>query len=222
MDEKKSNFDRLSVWVPEDLKADYWRSLAHLKSIPPEDEIFNLMEVLGVVATVTRQVPGELAMERTKFREEQLAILAETRKLLDAATAQAVTGAQAIEQINATARATLKGLEKTTLALQNAAQVVDVKSISDRLNRSIHDSSIQPITAMNEKLEVTRTQLMGLAQVTQNMVHVLRKARWWIPWVAAFSISGAIFTYAWYSLQTSLDQRASETHTIRKRPHGSG
>jgi hypothetical protein len=54
--------------------------MAHFKTLKAEDEILRLADAMGVLTCLTRQVPGELASERVKFREEHLKIDTEIRK----------------------------------------------------------------------------------------------------------------------------------------------
>jgi hypothetical protein len=107
--------------------------------------------------------------------------------------------------MNATAQTTLKALENATYAFKNAADRVDVKSIGVRLAREVQEKSIQPALQLNEKLVVTERKFSDLAVKTNIMINHLKQARWCVPWVAAFSVCGAIFTFAWYGYQTSVD-----------------
>lgn len=147
-----TSLDHVARWVPEEQKSDYWRMIAHFKTLTAEDEILRLADAMGVLTTLTRQVPGELASERVKFREEHLKIASEIKELLEATTAQAVKVTQALNQINATSQVTLRAVEKATDALKNAAARVDVKSIGDRLAQEVQEKSIKPVSQLNEKL----------------------------------------------------------------------
>lgn len=212
------SLDHVARWVPEEQKADYWRMLAHFKTLSPDDEVLRLADAMGVLTALTRQVPSELAIERGKFREEHLKIASEIKKLLEESTAKAVTVVQALEQINATAQVTLKSIEKATDSFRNAADRVDVKSIGDRLTKEIHEQSIKPISALNEKLESSGKKLTYLSEKMESTIEAFKQARWWVPWVAAFSVCGAVFTYVWHNYQSSVEQvRYEDSHLGRRR-----
>ena len=124
---------------------------------------------------------------------------------------------QTLNQINATAQTTIKALEKATDAFKHAAERVDVRSIGDRLAHEVQEKSIKPVCQLNEKLSVTERKFSDLAVKTNTMIENFKRARWWIPWVAAFSISGAVFTYVWYSYQNSFEVlKYNESHASRR------
>jgi hypothetical protein len=146
-------------------------------------------------------VPSELAKEREKFREEHLKIASEIKLLLEESTLKAVTVTQAVEQLNATSIVILKALEKTTQTLKSAAERVDVKSIGDRLGKEVIEQSIKPVTALNDKLEITRKDLSRSIQLAEIAIDSFRKIRWWIPWTVAFFVCGTLGAVLLYGLQ---------------------
>ena len=61
-------FDSLARLVPEDLQAEYYRVLAHTRTLSPDDEMLRILEAMGVLALLTRQTPKEVAEERERFQ----------------------------------------------------------------------------------------------------------------------------------------------------------
>jgi predicted secreted protein len=61
-------FDSLARLVPDDLKAEYYRVLAHTRTLSPDDEMLRILEAMGVLALLTRQTPKEMAEERERFQ----------------------------------------------------------------------------------------------------------------------------------------------------------
>jgi hypothetical protein len=211
--------EQVAQWVPEEQKADYWRLIAHFKDLKKDDEILQIANAMGMLTILVRQVPAELASERVQFREECLKVTDELKLLLDSTTSKAVTVTQALQQITVTAQTTMKALEKATDAFKHVADRVDVKSIGDRLAFEVHEKSIKPVSQLNEKLLVTERKFSDLVVKTNSIIKNLKQARWWIPWVAAFSIFGSIFTFVWYSYQNSAEMiksRSYESHAGKR------
>lgn len=64
-----SLFDSLSRLVPNELQREYYRVLAHTRSLSPDDEMLKILEAMGILALVTRQTPADIAAERERIQE---------------------------------------------------------------------------------------------------------------------------------------------------------
>ena len=62
-------FDSLARLVPEELQAEYYRVLAHTRSLSPDDEMLRILEAMGILALLTRHTPKDIADERERFQE---------------------------------------------------------------------------------------------------------------------------------------------------------
>lgn len=62
-------FDSLARLVPEDLRAEYYRVLAHTRSLAPDDEMLRILEAMDILTLLTRRLPKELEEERARFFE---------------------------------------------------------------------------------------------------------------------------------------------------------
>jgi len=62
-------FDSLARLVPEELQAEYYRVLAHARSLSPDDEMLRILEAMGILALLTRHTPKDIADERERFQE---------------------------------------------------------------------------------------------------------------------------------------------------------
>jgi excisionase family DNA binding protein len=63
-----SLFDSLARLVPEELQREYYRVVAHVETLGPEDEMLRILEAMGVLALIVRQTPREIAEEREQMR----------------------------------------------------------------------------------------------------------------------------------------------------------
>src|SRR5690348_1032917 len=60
-------FDRIADLLPVDLRENFYRRMAHLRQLGPNDDILQIAEAMGYLALVTREVPAEVATERVKL-----------------------------------------------------------------------------------------------------------------------------------------------------------
>ena len=64
-----SLFDSLSRLVPGELQREYYRVLAHTRSLNPDDEMLKILEAMGILALITRHTPADIAAERERIQE---------------------------------------------------------------------------------------------------------------------------------------------------------
>lgn len=62
-------FDSLARLVPDELRAEYYRVLAHTRTLSPDDEMLRILEAMGILALLTRHTPKDIADERERFQE---------------------------------------------------------------------------------------------------------------------------------------------------------
>lgn len=62
-------FDRLAGLVPAEGLVEYYRVIAHTRTLSPNDEMLRLLEDMGILALLTRETPAEIAAERKSSRK---------------------------------------------------------------------------------------------------------------------------------------------------------
>ena len=62
-------FDELAGLVPAERQAEYYRVIAHTRTLSPNDEILRILEAMGILALLTRETPAEIAAERKSLRK---------------------------------------------------------------------------------------------------------------------------------------------------------
>jgi len=62
-------FDELAGLVPEERQAEYYRVIAHTRTLNPNDEMLRILEAMGVLALLTRETPAAIAAERKLLRK---------------------------------------------------------------------------------------------------------------------------------------------------------
>jgi hypothetical protein len=66
--ETSTLFDELAGLVPEGRLTEYYRVIAHTRTLSPNDEMLRILEAMGVLALLTRETPAAIAAERKQLR----------------------------------------------------------------------------------------------------------------------------------------------------------
>jgi hypothetical protein len=67
--ESQTLFDELAGLVPAERQAEYYRVIAHTRTLSPNDEMLRVLEAMGILALITRETPLEIAAERKSLRK---------------------------------------------------------------------------------------------------------------------------------------------------------
>ena len=62
--ETRTLFDELAGLVPEERQTEYYRVMAHTRTLSPNDEMLRILEAMGVLALLTRETPAAIVAER--------------------------------------------------------------------------------------------------------------------------------------------------------------
>jgi len=86
--------DDIAELLPAEQRPLWYRDMAHLRRLPPDDELLRIARAMGFLALVTRQTPAQIAIER-----EQIAtILDHSIKAIQSARQDAVALHQQLEE----------------------------------------------------------------------------------------------------------------------------
>jgi hypothetical protein len=66
--ESQTLFDELAGLVPAERQAEYYRVIAHTRTLTPNDEVLRVLEAVGILALLTRETPAAIAVERTSLQ----------------------------------------------------------------------------------------------------------------------------------------------------------
>jgi hypothetical protein len=67
--ETQTLFDELAGLVPAERQVEYYRVIAHTRTLSPNDEMLRILEAMGILALLTRETPAEIAAERKALRK---------------------------------------------------------------------------------------------------------------------------------------------------------
>jgi len=88
-----SLFDAIAKLLPAEQREYFYRRMAHLRQLSPNDEMLQIAEAMGFLALVTRETPAAIAVERQQLE----AILQATVAALETAHKNAVAYQQQLE-----------------------------------------------------------------------------------------------------------------------------
>jgi len=150
-------FDSLARLVPEELQAEYYRVLAHTRTLSPDDEMLRILEAMGVLALITRYTPKDIADERERFHE----MLDLHRQFSDEAQ-QKMLGY-------------VHELEARISALPSEVKAgLDPQQIAKLLGESLRQHFLQSgITATVKGLQTTGTALTAAQKELSAVLHTL-------------------------------------------------
>ena len=67
--ESQTLFDELAGLVPAERQAEYYRVVAHTRTLSQNDEMLRVLEAMGILALLTRETPAEIAAERKSLQK---------------------------------------------------------------------------------------------------------------------------------------------------------
>ena len=208
-------FDSLARLVPEELQAEYYRVLAHTRTLNPDDEMLRILEAMGVLALITRHTPKDIADERERFQEmldlhrqfsneAQQKMLAYVRELEARISAlpseiEACLDPQQIAKLlgeslrqhflQSGITATVNGLQTTNTALTAAQK--DLSSALRALSDS-HGGLVAQVESANKRLTYS---LESRAKTVDSLLHELKGdlLRIWIPFACGAALLVGMF-----------------------------
>jgi hypothetical protein len=78
--------DDIAALLPTEQRPLWYRDMAHLRRLPPDDEMLRIARAMGFLALVTRQTPAQIAIER----EQIASILSDSIKAMQSARQDAI------------------------------------------------------------------------------------------------------------------------------------
>jgi len=196
-------FDSLARLVPEELQAEYYRVLAHTRTLSPDDEMLRILEAMGILALLTRHTPKDIADERERFQEmldlhrqfsdeaqqKMLGYVHELEARISALPGEVEAGldpqqiakllGESLRQhfLQSGITATVKGLQTTGAALTTAQKELStaLRTLSDS-----HGGIVAQVESANNRLTYS---LESRAKTVDALLHELKGdlLRIWIP-----------------------------------------
>jgi len=228
--ETSTLFDELAGLVPEERLTEYYRVIAHTRTLSPNDEMLRILEAMGVLALLTRETPAAIAAERKLLRSvlessasqanavekrmEQYATRLESR--LNQLPKELETGLdppRIAKLLGESLRQSFQrsGLPATCSALsQSCAELNSVQKQLLNVLREVAHPDIGVIARTKSANDSLLRSMATRAQQMDNFIVRLEKQIWatWLPVVGSAALALGFVLGSWFS---NARQRPSET-----------
>lgn len=218
--------DDIAELLPAEQRPHWYRDMAHLRRLPPDDEMLRIARAMGFLALVTRQTPAQIAIERQQIasilsdsvraiqsaRQDAIALhqqLDERLTQLPEAIAEGISPAAIAAKLGESLRQQFvaSGIPETAQALavvsKQTKQVAGEFDLSSKqLTDSYHGAASDARRALNELRGSIEYATAAAKQAAHDLTHTfLREYKWsvLVLCTAALAVGFALGTlyYRW-------------------------
>jgi hypothetical protein len=219
--EGQTLFDELAGLVPAERRAEYYRVIAHTRTLSPDDEMLRILEAMGILALLTREMPAEIAAERESLRK----ILERSASQATAVEKRMAGYASHLESRLAQLPKELEtgldppriakllgeslrqcfqqsGLPDTARALdQSCSEMNSVQTQLVNVLREVAHPDIGVIAKVRSANESLFRSMTARAQQIDDLLGRLEKQVWaiWLPVVASAALALGFFLGTWFA-----------------------
>jgi hypothetical protein len=219
--ESQTLFDELAGLVPAERQAEYYRVIAHTRTLSPNDEMLRILEAMGILALLTRETPAEIAAERKLLR-----------KILESSASAANAVAKRMEECASRFESRLtqlpkeletgldppriakllgeslrqcfqqSGLPDTARALdQSCSEMNSVQTQLVNVLREVAHPDIGVIAKVRSANDSLLRSMTTRAQQIDDLLGRLEKQVWaiWLPVVASAALALGFFLGTWFA-----------------------
>jgi hypothetical protein len=219
--ESQTLFDELAELVPAERLAEYYRVIAHTRTLGPNDEMLRLLEAMGLLALVTRETPAEIAAERKSLQKilessASQANVVEKRMAgyashLESRLAQlpkeletGLDPPRIAKLLGESLRQCFQqsGLPDTARALdQSCSEMSSVQTQLVNVLREVAHPDIGVIAKVRSANESLFRSMTARAQQIDDLLGRLEKQVWaiWLPVVASAALALGFFLGTWFA-----------------------
>src|SRR5215469_10748345 len=236
--ETSTLFDELAGLVPEERLTEYYRVIAHTRTLSPNDEMLRVLEAMGVLALLTRETPAAIAAERKLLRSllessasqanavekrmEQYATRLESR--LTQLPKELETGLdppRIAKLLSESLRQCFQrsGLPDTGSALsQSCAELNSVQKQLLNVLREVAHPDIGVVARTRSANDSLLRNMASRAQQMENFFVRLEKQIWaiWLPVIASAALALGFFLGTWFASAPKVVSGAPGTSTLQQ------
>ena len=219
--ESKTLFDELAGLVPAERQAEYYRVIAHTRTLSPNDEVLRVLEAMGILALLTRETPAAVAAERKslqKILENALSKADEVEKRMAAYTSRLESRIAQLPKeletgldppriarlLGESLRQCFhqSGLPDTAIALdQSCSEMNSVQKQLVNALREVAHPDIGVIARIRSANDSLLRSMSTRAQQMDNFLVRLEKQVWaiWLPVVASAALASGFALGTWFA-----------------------
>lgn len=64
---EENTLDSIAILLPPEVQSRFYQRMAHMRKLPEDDEVLQIVEAMGFLALIIQQAPGAVAVERDKM-----------------------------------------------------------------------------------------------------------------------------------------------------------
>jgi hypothetical protein len=219
--ENQTLFDELAGLVPAERQAEYYRVIAHTRTLSPNDEVLRVLEAMGILALLTRETPAAIAVERKSLRtilENALSKAAEIEKRMAAYSSRLESRLAQLPKeletgldppriaklLGESLRQCFQqsGLPDTSKALdQSCSEMNSVQAQLVNVLREVAHPDIGVIEKVRSANDSLQRSLATRAQQMDDFLVRLEKQVWaiWLPVVASAALAIGFALGTWFA-----------------------
>jgi hypothetical protein len=223
-------FDELAGLVPEERLTEYYRVIAHTRTLSPNDEMLRILEAMGVLALLTRETPAAIAAERKLLRailQSSASQASAVEKRMESYTTRLESRLTQLPKeletgldppriaklLGESLRQSFQrsGLPATCSALsQSCAELNSVQKQLLNVLREVAHPDVGVIARAKSANDSLLRSMATRAQQMDNFIVRLEKQIWatWLPVVGSAALALGFVLGSWFS---NARQRPSET-----------
>jgi hypothetical protein len=141
-------FEELEQFIPQETLPSYHRYLAYARKLPPDDEMIRLLQAMGILTLITRQVPAELLTERQELQKCLAEIQSDIGHSVTATKLEMVTAENSLrsagQELNKTAAQITESAQIVYKGFSAAGEQVDAKHIANEVADRLERQLIEP------------------------------------------------------------------------------
>jgi hypothetical protein len=165
----KSRIDAIAKLLPKEYREDFYRLMAHLHDVEPDDEILQIVEAMGFLGLIIGKAPAEVAAEREKLEKLLLQLAPgvmaterkELAKILSASVSQMQETARMTSQYHAQLESRLTKLPEAIV------KGIAPETIASRIGESMHQHLLA--TGINDTVNSMYTMAQHMQRTAGTM-----------------------------------------------------
>jgi hypothetical protein len=233
-------FDELAGLVPEERQAEYYRVIAHTRTLSPNDEMLRILEAMGVLALLTRETPAAIAAERKLLRkilESSASQASEVERRMEAYTTRLESRLTQLPKeletgldppriaklLSESLRQCFQrsGLPDTGSALsQSCAELNSVQKQLLNVLREVAHPDIGIVARTKSANDSLLRNMAARAQHVDDLLVRLEKQVWtvWLPVIASAALALGFFLGTWFASVPQVASGTPGTSTLQQLP----
>src|SRR6202167_1222432 len=238
--ENQTLFDELAGLVPAERQAEYYRVIAHTRTLSPNDEVLRVLEAMGILALLTRETTAAIAIERKslqKILENALSKADEVEKRMAAYTSRLESRVAQLPKeletgldppriaqlLGESLRQCFQksGLPDTAKALDQSCS--EMNSVQEQLVNVLREVAHPDIGVIAKTRNANDSLLRSMttrAQQMDNFLVRLEKQVWaiWLPVIASAALALGFVLGTWFDNVRQGTPEASSTAQSQQTP----